>query len=75
MITPALTVGDVVSLFNVRQFIFTCESGPQGEEETLSKVIKSAAEKADKYAVNAFQILMAGGRAFPPKKNHQVVYH
>lgn len=74
VISPTLTVGEVVSLFNVRQFVFTYEGGPQAEEETLSSRIRSAADKADVQAVNAFQIVMAGGRIFPPKKNKQVVY-
>lgn len=63
-----------MSLFNERQFVFTYEGGPQAEEETLSSRIRSAADKADVQAVNAFQILMAGVRIFPPKKNKQVVY-
>lgn len=60
-----------MSLFNVRQFVFTCEGGPQAEEETLSSRIRSAADKADVQAVNAFQLLMAGGRTFPPKKTRR----
>ena len=63
VVTPALTVGEVVLLFNVRQFSFTCESGLQGEDEVLSNCLKIAAEKADVQAVNAFQVLMAGGRS------------
>lgn len=69
VISPTLNVGEVVSLFNVRRFVFTCEGGPQAEDETLSSRIRSAADKADVQAVNAFQLLMAGGRTFPPKKN------
>uniref|UniRef100_A0A8W8NL33 Uncharacterized protein n=1 Tax=Magallana gigas TaxID=29159 RepID=A0A8W8NL33_MAGGI len=76
VISPTLTVGEVVSLFNVTQFVFTYEGGPQAEEENLSTSrIRSAADKADVQAVNAFQILMAGGRIFPPKKNKQPLFH
>ena len=67
-VTPALSVGEVVTLFNVRQFTFTCESGPPTEVEFLSNCINVASEKADKKAVNAFELMMAGGRTFPPKK-------
>ena len=45
VVTPVLTVGEVVSLFNVRQINFTCESGLQGEDEVLSNCLKIAAEK------------------------------
>ena len=46
MVTPALTVGEVVSLFNVRQFSFrfTCESGLHGEDEVLSNCLRIAAD-------------------------------
>jgi hypothetical protein len=44
VVTPALTVGKVVSLFNVRQFNFTCVSELHGEDEVLSNCLKIAAD-------------------------------
>lgn len=60
----ALTVGEVVHNFSLRSFTFICK------EQTDSEVceLRQHAEIATKKAVNAFELLMAGGRSFPDKK-------
>ena len=63
VVTPALTVGEVVSLFNVRQLTSHVGVGYREKIKVLSNCLKIAAEKADVQAVNAFQVLMAGGRS------------
>jgi len=46
VVTPALTVGEVVLLFNVRQFSFTCENGLQGEDEVFFQLFKDCSRKS-----------------------------
>ena len=65
VIAPALTVGEVVNLFNIREFTFTCE-GQTTPVEELTVCVQNAAEKANKQPINAFQLMMSGGsRRFP----------
>ena len=54
-ISPTLTVGEVVQLFNVRDFKFKCVVPESDTFELLSNSVKDAAEKATKHAVNAFE--------------------
>ena len=68
VIAPTLTVGEVVNLFNIREFTFTCE-GQTSSVEELTVCVQNAAEKANKQAINAFQLMMSGGsRDLPDKK-------
>lgn len=50
-----LLVGDLVTSFNVKRLEFTCSK----EKQTMDG--KNAARFATKQALNAFQVLMAGG--------------
>ena len=62
-VMASLSVGEVVHLFNVRNFVFQCHA-TQDERETLEEI----ANVATKRTVYAFQVLMSGGRSLPPKK-------
>jgi hypothetical protein len=63
-ILGALTVGEVVHNFSLRSFTFSCKAQTDSEVNEL----RQHAEIATKKAVNAFELLMAGGRSFPDKK-------
>lgn len=73
----SLSVGEVVHNFSLRSFLFICKTTDDPE---LNKLQQHAAN-ATKKAVNAFELLMAGGRSFPDKKrsryvsNYKVLYH
>ena len=60
-----LTLGEIVDKFNIKCIEFTCEPI---DESPLESAIAKAAETATKKTVNAFQVLMAGGRAYPDFK-------
>lgn len=64
-ITPGLTIGEVISSFDIRCFEFKCLPS---EHDEIKQMITEAASNATKTASNAFQILMAGGRGYPNKK-------
>lgn len=64
-ITPSLTIGEVISAFDIRCFEFKCLPS---EHDEIRQMITEAASTATKSATNAFQILMAGGRGYPTKK-------
>jgi hypothetical protein len=68
LITPSLVVGEVVTLFGIREFTFHCECGPAGYMEVFLNHVRSATESVDKQTVDSFKLLMAGGRCFPSKK-------
>ena len=56
----SLSVGEVVHLFNVTNFMFQCHA-TQDERETLEEIANVATERT----VDAFQVLMSGGRSLP----------
>lgn len=60
----SLSVGEVVRNFSLRSFLFICKTTDDPE---LNKLQQHAAN-ATKKAVNAFELLMAGGRSIPDKK-------
>lgn len=64
-ITPGLTIGEVISSFDIRCFEFKCLPS---EHDEIKQMITETASNATKTASNAFQILMAGGRGYPNKK-------
>ncbi|XP_033753391.1 uncharacterized protein LOC117336841 isoform X2 [Pecten maximus] len=66
-VLSSLTVGEIVHLFNVRHFVFTCTCELETKAQQLSE-INVHAKVATKKAVNAFELMMAGGRSFPSKK-------
>ena len=45
VVTPVLTVGEVVSLFNIRQFNFKCESGLQGEDVQKQMILNKYTDR------------------------------
>ena len=55
--------------FNIKCIEFTCEPI---DESPLESAIAKAAETATKQTVNAFQVLMAGGRAYPDFKTSKL---
>ena len=62
-IHPSLTLGEVINLFGPRSFTFSCQTVE--DEADLSK----HASIATRRAIDAFQILMAGGgRTLPSKR-------
>lgn len=66
-IMPSLTVGEVVTLFNLGTFSFTCTCIDGTPHNILCQAVEVSAERATKHAINAFEILMAGGRCGPSK--------
>ena len=60
-----LTVGEVVDKFHIKCIEFTCE---KIGKTPLDMTLEMAAETATKKTVDAFQVLMAGGRAYPDLK-------
>lgn len=65
----SLSVGEVVRNFSLRSFLFICKTTDDPE---LNK-LQQHAGNATKKAVNAFELLMAGGRSFPDKKRSRYV--
>ncbi|XP_061162951.1 uncharacterized protein LOC133172143 [Saccostrea echinata] len=64
-ITPGLTIGEIISAFDIRCFEFKCLPS---EHDEIRQMITEAASTATKSASNAFQILMAGDKGYPNKK-------
>ena len=62
-----LTVGDVIEKFGMKCIEFCC-CKEENELNTLTSIVKIAAETATKKTINAFQVLMAGGRIYPTLK-------
>ena len=60
-----LTVGEVVHNFTLRSFTFSCKARTDSEVNEL----RQHAEITTRKAVNAFELLMAGGRSFDEKRN------
>jgi len=59
-----MTVGDVVN-FGIRYIEMSCIEDP------LGKCLEQSIKAANVEAVNAFQLLMAGGRGYPTPKNER----
>lgn len=55
-----MLVGDIVGTFAIKRIEYSCST----EEQTvaLGEIINNAAEAATSKTVDAFQVLMAGGR-------------
>ena len=64
-----LTVGEIVEKFNIKCIEFTCV--PINKKSSLESAIADSMETATKRTVNAFQMLMAGGRAYPDFKTNK----
>lgn len=62
-LTGAMQVGTLIEIFGIRVIQFECISEP-----CVENVVQKCVQEAEKKAVNAFQILMAGGRHQPAKK-------
>lgn len=60
-----MCVGTLIEQFGIRVIQFSCEASVA---EPSADFLKTCVEEANKKAVDAFQVLMAGGRCFPPKK-------
>ncbi|CAC5423130.1 unnamed protein product [Mytilus coruscus] len=58
-------LGDLLSTFNFKHVEFECH---RKTADPFEDVVVQAAEKATKQTINAFQLMMAGGRAHVPKK-------
>jgi hypothetical protein len=63
----ALPVGEIVHNFSLRSFTFSCKAQTDSEVNKL----RQHAGIATKKAVNAFELLMSGGRSFPNKKRNR----
>ncbi|XP_061191740.1 uncharacterized protein LOC133199978 [Saccostrea echinata] len=70
-ITRGLTIGEVISAFDIRCFEFKCLPS---DHDGIRQMITEAASTATKSASNAFQILMAGGKGYPNKKDIGLAY-
>lgn len=68
------SVSDVVSKFGIEYFQFSCAEDTQSSSD-IDTFVKEASEMVTRKAVSAFQILMAGGRAYPEKKRCQGKVH
>lgn len=68
-ILGGICVSTLVNQFGIKMIKFTCESqGPTTNSSNTLGVLQQCVQEADAKAVDAFQILMAGGRTFPTKK-------
>lgn len=65
----SLSVGEVVRNFSLRSFLFICKTTDDPELNKLQQYAANATKKA----VNAFELLMAGGRSIPDKKRSRYV--
>lgn len=69
-ILGGICVSTLVKQFGIKMIKFTCESQcPTTYSSNTIGVRQQCVQKADAKTVDAFQILMAGGRTFPTKKN------
>ncbi|XP_033752448.1 uncharacterized protein LOC117336165 isoform X2 [Pecten maximus] len=62
---PGLSVGDVMN-FNVKSLEYHCRCDDEVEE--LKQKIEDSSKQATQKTINAFELLMAGGRDFVKKK-------
>ncbi|CAC5407820.1 unnamed protein product [Mytilus coruscus] len=65
-----LTVGDVVDKFNVKCIEFLSE---KEIKNNLVSIVQTAADNAINTAINVFQVMMAGGRAYPTLKRSSII--
>ncbi|KAK3099322.1 hypothetical protein FSP39_024313 [Pinctada imbricata] len=56
-----MAVGDIIKGFHVKSYIFT----PNSKTDDIEEMCANAKEKA----INAFELMMAGGRGFPSQKS------
>ena len=66
-VDPNLCIGDLKQTFDIKVIEFTCKGDPNEKLQT-EEILRKCGQEATKTAANAFQLLMAGGRAFPQKK-------
>lgn len=64
-VAPNMTIGDIKDM--TKQLHFKCTESVS-EHDIVTKMVNTAAEAATKQTVDAFQILMAGGRQFVKTK-------
>lgn len=60
-----MTIGTIVERFDVKCIEFTCL---EKIDENPEPLFMSVLQETNKKTINAFQMLMAGGRGFPEKK-------
>ena len=65
--SPDLTVGDIIS-FNIKYLEFDCQYDQDREE------MKEVVQETTKKAINAFELLMAKGRAYPDEKKNRYFF-
>ena len=67
-----LTVGEVVSGFGMKHFQFSCEV-EESQDTELRAALTQAAQTATRKTIDAFQLLMAKGRAYPTPKTTRYI--
>ena len=72
-VSGSLQIGELVTQFHVNCLEFTCVTESTNQLDGLAADLQSAACEATKKAVDAFQLLMAGGRAYPAKKTSRYI--
>jgi hypothetical protein len=64
-----VTVGDITNNFQVKCVRFKCCLKPEyAEQQAITTVIQHCGKEATKTAVNAFELMMAGGRQLVQKR-------
>lgn len=69
-----LTLGDCVSAFGIKYIKFLCKESQKEHLADILECINTASAEATTKAVNAFQLLMAGGKVFPQKKQTRYLF-
>ena len=67
VLTQIFVLVTVKQTFDIKVIEFTCKGDPNEKLQT-EEILRKCGQEATKTAANAFQLLMAGGRAFPQKK-------
>ena len=62
-----ITIGELTQSFKVKSFIFAPEC-----DTVVEDVLRDVCTEAIRKAVNAFELLMAGGKAFPDRKTERL---
>ncbi|CAG2209459.1 unnamed protein product [Mytilus edulis] len=70
-VQPNMIIGDLISTFNMKHIEFQCVNTAPGP--TLDEMIIAAGQAATRTAVDAFQLMMAGGRKDVPLKTSRLV--
>lgn len=68
-VQPNMIIGDLISTFNMKHLEFKCVT----TTPTLDEMVIAAGQAATKTAVDAFQLMMAGGRKDVPLKTSRLV--